>query len=70
LFEKHQFYNIKDLVQETRQPINYLKQILQEVCNYNVKPPNRNMWELKPEFRHYKEEVTTTKKNDSDSDSD
>jgi len=69
LFEKHQFYNIKDLVQETRQPINYLKQILQEVCNYNVKPPNRNMWELKPEFRHYKEEVVA-KKDDSDSDSD
>ena len=25
LFEKHQFYNIKDLMQETRQPIAYLK---------------------------------------------
>jgi len=70
LFEKHQFYNIKDLAQETRQPINYLKEILNEVCMYNVKPPNRNMWELKPEFRHYKEEKTETKKNDSDSDSD
>lgn len=56
LFEKHQFYNIKDLVQETSQPINYLKEILNEVCTYNVKPPNRNMWELKPEFRHYKVE--------------
>jgi transcription initiation factor TFIIF subunit beta len=70
LFEKHQFYNIKDLVQETRQPINYLKEILNEVCMYNVKPPNRNMWELKPEFRHYKVENTTKKKDDSDSDSD
>ena len=28
LFEKHQFYNIKDLAQETRQPMAYLKQIL------------------------------------------
>jgi len=65
LFEKHQFYNIKDLAQETRQPIAYLKQILNEVCNYNVKPPNRNMWELKPEFRHYKEEKP--KKDDSSS---
>ena len=72
LFEKHQFYNIKDLAQETRQPMAYLKQILKEVCNYSVKPPNRNMWELKPEYRHYKPEDEDEKKvrNDSSSDSD
>ena len=73
LFEKHQFYNIKDLAQETRQPMAYLKQILKEVCNYSVKPPNRNMWELKPEYRHYKPEDEDDKKkarNDSSSDSD
>ena len=54
LFEKHQYYNIKDLVRETRQPITYLKTILNEVCRYNVKNPHKNMWELKPEYRHYK----------------
>lgn len=73
LFEKHQFYNIKDLIQETRQPVTYLKEILKEVCNYSVKPPHRNMWELKPEYRHYKapeEEGADKKKEDSDSDSD
>jgi len=73
LFEKHQFYNIKDLIQETRQPVTYLKEILKEVCNYSVKPPHRNMWELKPEYRHYKapeEEGADKKKDDSDSDSD
>ena len=43
LFEKHQYYNIKDLERETRQPIAYLKEILKEVCNYSVKPPHRNM---------------------------
>lgn len=32
----------------------YLKEILNEVCDYNVKNPHRNMWELKPEYRHYK----------------
>jgi len=31
----------------------YLKQILQEVCQYNTKNPHKNMWELKPEYRHY-----------------
>lgn len=53
-FEKHQYYNIKDLQKITRQPIIYLKEILKEMCDYNVKNPHKNMWELKPEYRHYK----------------
>ena len=56
LFEKHQYYNIKDLVKETRQPVTHLKEVLKEVCVYNVKAPHKNMWELKPEYRHYKKE--------------
>lgn len=58
-FEKHQYYNIKDLVQITRQPITYLKEILKEICMYNLKNPHKNMWELKTEYRHYKESETT-----------
>lgn len=41
-----------------RQP--YLKEILNEICNYNSKNPHRNMWELKPEFRHYKSTPSET----------
>ncbi|CAF4757068.1 unnamed protein product [Pieris macdunnoughi] len=70
-FEKHQYYNIKDLQKITRQPIVYLKEILKEVCNYNLKNPHKNMWELKPEYRHYKQDVpveTKDDKNSSDSD--
>ena len=52
-FEKHQYYNIRDLVKLTKQPIPYLKEILKEVCDYNMKNPCRNMWELKKEYRHY-----------------
>ena len=71
LFEKHQYYNIKDLVKETRQPVTYLKEILKEVCNYNLKNPHKNMWELKPEYRHYKqEEKKEENKDDSSSDDD
>jgi len=62
-FEKHQYYNIKDLVKITKQPITYLKEILKEVCNYNLKNPHKNMWELKPEYRHYKQAETETVKN-------
>ena len=36
----------------------YLKQILQEVCNYNTKNPHKNMWELKPEYQHYAKSPT------------
>ncbi|OWR50634.1 general transcription factor IIF subunit 2 [Danaus plexippus] len=70
-FEKHQYYNIKDLQNITRQPIVYLKEILKEVCNYNLKNPHKNMWELKPEYRHYKQEAPVeTKEDPQSSDSD
>jgi transcription initiation factor TFIIF subunit beta len=70
-FEKHQYYNIKDLVKITRQPISYLKEILKEVCDYNMKNPHKNMWELKKEYRHYKvDEVKVDKPEESDSESD
>lgn len=52
-FEKHQYYNIKDLVTLTNQPISYLKEILKEICEYSVKNPHKNTWHLKPEYRHY-----------------
>ncbi|XP_031784879.1 general transcription factor IIF subunit 2 [Nasonia vitripennis] len=69
-FEKHQYYNIKDLVKITRQPVVYLKEILNEVCNYNLKNPHRNMWELKPEYRHYKDEKPANAESSKDNDSD
>ncbi|KAK7486275.1 hypothetical protein BaRGS_00022445 [Batillaria attramentaria] len=53
---KHQYYNVKDLVGITKQPIPYLKEILQEICVYNMKAPHKNMWELKPEYRHYRQQ--------------
>lgn len=53
-FEKQQYYNIKDLVRITGQSIPYLKEILKEICNYCSKSTHKNMWELKPEYRHYK----------------
>ena len=71
LFEKHQYYKINDLVKATKQPVPYLKQILNEICDYNVKNPHRNMWELKAEYRHYKktnEEKAEEKEEKMDSD--
>ena len=61
-FEKHQYYNLKDLVEITKQPVTYLKEILKELCNYNLKNPHKNTWELKPEYRHYTTKKTVTQK--------
>ncbi|KAF2878890.1 hypothetical protein ILUMI_27281 [Ignelater luminosus] len=61
-FEKHQYYNIKDLVKLTNQPIRYLKEILTEVCNYISRNPHKNMWALKPEYHHYKKQQAETEK--------
>ncbi|KAK3530090.1 hypothetical protein QTP86_012818 [Hemibagrus guttatus] len=55
-FEKHQYYNIKDLVDITKQPVIYLKEILRDIGIYNVKGTHKNTWELKPEYRHYQSE--------------
>ncbi|XP_054467887.1 general transcription factor IIF subunit 2 isoform X2 [Anoplopoma fimbria] len=58
-FEKHQFYNIKDLVDITKQPVIYLKEILRDIGVYNVKGTHKNTWELKPEYRHYQGDEKT-----------
>ncbi|KAJ8013022.1 hypothetical protein DPEC_G00048990 [Dallia pectoralis] len=55
-FEKHQYYNIKDLVEVTKQPVTYLKEILREIGMYNAKGTHKSTWELKPEYRHYRGE--------------
>ncbi|KAI5621165.1 transcription factor IIF, polypeptide 2[Danio rerio], partial [Silurus asotus] len=54
-FEKHQYYNIKDLVEITKQPVIYLKEILREIGVYNPRGPHKSTWELKQEYRHYQE---------------
>lgn len=59
-FEKHQYYNVKDLVTLTNQPVTYVKELLKEICVYNTKPPHKNMWELKPEYRHYKSQSSSS----------
>uniref|UniRef100_A0A1A7YVU8 General transcription factor IIF subunit 2 n=2 Tax=Iconisemion striatum TaxID=60296 RepID=A0A1A7YVU8_9TELE len=58
-FEKHQYYNIKDLVDITKQPVTYLKEILRDIGIYNIKGAHKNTWELKPEYRHYQAEEKT-----------
>ncbi|EDV21870.1 uncharacterized protein TRIADDRAFT_59521 [Trichoplax adhaerens] len=53
-FEKHQYYSLKSLADITQQPVMYLKGIMHEIGQFNTKEKRyRNLWELKPEYRHY-----------------
>ena len=66
-------FTMNNFVMYNKQPVTYLKEILKEVCVYNMKNPHKNMWELKPEYRHYKQEEETKsedKKKDDDSSDD
>jgi hypothetical protein len=47
----------------TKQPKNYLQQLVKRYCNYNNAG---HTYELKPQFRHY----TVTKDQDDDDDDD
>ncbi|CAH8675508.1 General transcription factor IIF subunit 2, variant 3 [Schistosoma haematobium] len=62
-FERHQYYSIKDLVVLTKQPLAYLTEILKEIAIFNTHIPHKNMWELKPEYRHYTQPETKTESN-------
>jgi len=59
LFEKHQYYYMRDLERLTLQPVYFLKEVLKEMCVYNTKNPHQYMWELRPEFRHYSKSCDT-----------
>jgi len=50
-FQKSPHLDLKSLLSHTDQPQAYLKEILQEVCIYNKRGPNRLMYELKDEYK-------------------
>ena len=54
IFQKHQYYKLQDLVSLTKQPVGYLKDILKEICNANISGVHKGTYELKSQFRHYK----------------
>ncbi|XP_075480491.1 uncharacterized protein LOC142521151 [Primulina tabacum] len=51
LFEEQPNWALKQLVQETDQPAQFLKEILNELCVYNKRGANQGTYELKPEYK-------------------
>jgi len=50
-FSKQDHWNLKHLREATEQPTAWLKEILGELCVYTKKGPNKNTFELKPEYK-------------------
>ncbi|KAJ7957814.1 transcription initiation factor IIF subunit beta-like [Quillaja saponaria] len=51
LFERQPNWALKQLIQETDQPAQFLKEILNELCVYNKRGANQGTYELKPEYK-------------------
>ncbi|PVH37973.1 hypothetical protein PAHAL_5G140500 [Panicum hallii] len=53
LFERQPNWSLKQLMQETNQPEQFLKEILNTLCVYNKRGSNQGTHELKPEYKKY-----------------
>ncbi|KAI3470460.1 hypothetical protein Pfo_027123 [Paulownia fortunei] len=51
LFERQPNWTLKQLIQKTDQPEQFLKDMLKLLCVYNNKGANQGSYELKPEYR-------------------
>ncbi|XP_044509557.1 general transcription factor IIF subunit 2-like [Mangifera indica] len=56
LFERQSNWTLRQLIQETDQPEQFLKDILKELCVYNNKGTNQGSYELKPEYKKHDDE--------------
>ncbi|XP_052200388.1 uncharacterized protein LOC127806869 [Diospyros lotus] len=51
LFERQPNWTLKQLLHETDQPEQFLKDLLKDLCVYNNKGANQGTYELKPEYK-------------------
>lgn len=57
LFEKQPHWTLRQLIQDTDQPEQFLKDLLKDLCVYNNKGANQGTYELKPEYKKSVEEL-------------
>ncbi|XP_043701913.1 general transcription factor IIF subunit 2-like isoform X1 [Telopea speciosissima] len=57
LFERQPNWTLRQLIQETDQPEQFVKDLLKELCVYNNKGTNQGSYELKPEYKRSGEEA-------------
>ncbi|KAF7030977.1 hypothetical protein CFC21_042388 [Triticum aestivum] len=60
LFERQSNWSLRHLMQETDQPEQFLKEIMNDLCVYNKRGPNQGTHELKPEYKKSVEDTSAT----------
>lgn len=50
-FERYPYWSFKGLIEQTKQPSQYLKEVLTEICILNKRGPYTGNYQLKPEFK-------------------
>lgn len=50
-YEQKEYWSMKDLLSLTNQPTAWLKELVNEVCNYIQRGPYQKTYQLKPEYR-------------------
>ncbi|KAI8988589.1 transcription initiation factor IIF, beta subunit-domain-containing protein [Mycotypha africana] len=50
-FDKFPYWSFKGILEHTKQPSQYLKEVLQEICILNKRGPYAGNYQLKPEFK-------------------
>jgi transcription initiation factor TFIIF subunit beta len=53
LFERQTHWSLAGLLEQTKQPMQYLKDTLAQIATYNVRGPYKNLYELKAEFQKH-----------------
>lgn len=59
-FERQEFWSWVDLLNHTQQPGKHLREVLDSICVLHNRGPNRNMWELRAEYKHNKPDSGST----------
>ncbi|KAI4339240.1 hypothetical protein MLD38_024202 [Melastoma candidum] len=60
LFERQPNWTLRNLIAETDQPEQFLKDLLKDLCVYNNKGANQGTYELKPEYKRSSHEFSTS----------
>lgn len=50
-FDKFPYWSFKGIVEHTKQPNQYLKEVLAEICILNKRGPYAGNYQLKPEYK-------------------
>ncbi|KAL0092662.1 transcription initiation factor IIF, beta subunit-domain-containing protein [Phycomyces blakesleeanus] len=50
-FDRYPYWSFKGIVEHTKQPAQYLKEILSEICILNKRGPYAGNYQLKPEYK-------------------